>query len=171
MRKIVPAALAAFLFYAPAGTAAEPAADTVEELRRLNGAVERMTVLMERLVDERRTEVLQRQLAIDNERLAEVEARLKVRQDELNEYRAMEASFVESEEQLAGPAEAPFDAEIFRQQRKRKLEETRSQLEQVRSRIAEHERRVRDLETEVFALRQRGDELAESIRTRLGLAP
>ena len=126
---------------------------------------------MERLVDERRVEALQRQLAIENDRLGPLEERLAVEQDALRAAQAREVELLGQREMLSKPLEGAFDSELFRQQRKLKLAENDTALAAVRTEVAERERAIRDLEAEAAGLRDRKATLAGEIDTRLGLAP
>ncbi len=166
---LIPALIALFLV-APVARAESPDA-VVGELQRLNGAVERVALLMERLVDERRVEALQRQLAIENDRLAPIEERIAVEQEAVRAARAREVELLGQRENLLKPLEGTFDSELFRQQRKLKLAENETGLAAVRTEIAERERAIRDLEAEAAGLRDRKATLAGEIDTRLGLAP
>jgi chromosome segregation ATPase len=169
-RPILISVLTAAFLVAPVARA-EPPDAVVGELQRLNGAVERVALLMERLVDERRVEALQRQLAIENDRLGPIEERLAAEREALRAVQAREVELLGARENLSKPLEGTFDSELFRQQRKLKLAENETELAAVRTELAERERMIRDLEAEAAGLRDRKATLAREIDDRLGLAP
>jgi predicted nucleic acid-binding Zn-ribbon protein len=168
MRRVILALAFATLLSSPARSV-EPEA-TVEELRRLNQSVERLAVLMERLVDERRVEALQRQLAIENERLAPLEERLAVERDAIAELTSEQADLARERQRLERQKDEYAPA-LVQGYIRPKIDEIDARLSRIEVDLAERERRARDLEAEAAILRERKADLSAEIDASLGLAP
>lgn len=152
---------------------AEPPTDQelVEEVRKLNGTLERMGILLEDFLDRQRVDMLMKRIEIKSRRLAPMEEELRqvrTRRESLQE----EVKMIRMElERFEGDAEDPDNPD--REASKELARQMRAQLEpraeMVQDSIGDLDLRIVEMETAILSRRDEIQAWEELVDKELGI--